>query len=285
MTEYFQQLARSGLMQQTLLAGLLASVACGVVGSYVVVRRITYIAGGIAHCVLGGIGGAIYLRSVMGWSWLSPLHGALVAALAAAGIIGLVSLRLQQREDTVISAMWALGMSTGLIFLTRTPEYTQDLMTYLFGNVLLVSQEHLWLLLALDVGVLGVALGFYKQFLAVCCDEQFARTRGVRVDAVYMLLLMITAVTVVLLTTVVGILLVIALLTIPVAVAGQFARRLWQMMLLATLLAAGFTVAGLALSYEPDLPPGAFIVVLAAGVYFAVTLGRWVWSLGSGRSA
>ncbi|MFW5839984.1 MAG: metal ABC transporter permease, partial [Planctomycetota bacterium] len=126
MTEYFQQLARSGLMQQTLLAGLLASVACGVVGSYVVVRRITYIAGGIAHCVLGGIGGAIYLRSVMGWSWLSPLHGALVAALAAAGIIGLVSLRLQQREDTVISAMWALGMSTGLIFLTRTPEYTQD---------------------------------------------------------------------------------------------------------------------------------------------------------------
>ncbi len=285
MTEFFQHLPRSPLMQQALLAGLLASVACGVVGSYVVVRRITYIAGGIAHCVLGGIGAAIYLNRAAGWTWLSPLHGAIVAALLAAGIIGLASLRLGQREDTVISAMWALGMSTGLLFMTRTPGYAQDLMVYLFGDVLLVSREHLWLLVGLDVGVLVVALGLYKQFLAVCCDEPFARTRGVPVDAVYLLLLMITALTVVLLTTVVGILLVIALLTIPVAVAGHFAARLWQMMLLATLLAGGFTFSGLALSYGPGLPPGACIVVLAAGTYFLVAAASGVLRWLRARSA
>jgi len=274
--EFFDAVARYPFLQYALLAGVLSSVACGVVGTYVVVRRITYIAGGISHCVLGGIGAALYLQRVHGWQWLNPLYGAVAAALAAAAVIGLVSLRARQREDTVIGALWAIGMATGVLFLAKTPGYSQDLMSYLFGNILMVSAGDLWLIAALDAVVIALAVLFHNQFLAVCFDEEFARVRGLRVEAYYLLLLGLTALTVVLLVTVVGIVLVIALLTLPVAVAGHFARRLWQMMALATVLSIVLTTAGLAISYEPDLPAGATIIVLAGAVYLAVTVGARV---------
>lgn len=269
MLEFFQALRVSPLLQYALLTGLLASVACGVVGTYVVARRITYVAGGIAHCVLGGMGAAVYLREVHGWAWLSPLYGAMAAALLAAGVIGMVSLRFRQREDTIISAVWATGMAAGVIFLARTTGYQQDLMSYLFGDILMVSPSDVWLIAMLDVLVVAISLLFYKQFLAICFDEEFARTRGVKVEACYLLLLTLTALTVVLLVTVVGIVLVIALLTLPVAAAGQFAKRLGMMMFLATLLCMILTTSGLAISYGPDLPSGATTIILAAGVYAA----------------
>ena len=273
MSDFLDAAARYPFLQYALAAGVLASIACGIVGTYVVVRRITYIAGGIAHCVLGGLGAALYLQKVWGWEALHPLYGAVAAALAAALVIGLVSLRARQREDTVIGALWAIGMAAGVLFLAKTPGYSQDLMSYLFGNILMVTPRDLWLMAALDVLVVVLGLVFYNQFLAVCFDEEFARVRGLRVEAYYLLLLGLTALTVVLLTTVVGIVMVIALLTLPVAVAGHFARRLWQMMALAIVFSMVFTTAGLALSYGPDLPSGATIVVLAGGVYLAVTVG------------
>ena len=162
MSEFFTALTTSVILQNALLAGVIASVACGVVGSYVVARRITYIAGGIAHCVLGGMGVARYLNVVYGWSAVQPLHGAVVAALTAAIIIGWVSLRAKQREDTVISALWAIGMAVGVLFISKTPGYNEDLMSYLFGNILLVSRENLMLIIALDVLVVGVGLVFYN---------------------------------------------------------------------------------------------------------------------------
>ncbi|UCD64242.1 MAG: metal ABC transporter permease, partial [Candidatus Zixiibacteriota bacterium] len=133
MGEFLHAVANHSFMVNALLAGLLAGVACGVVGTYVVARRITYIAGGIAHSVLGGLGLARYLQTVHEWHWLDPMYGAIVAALAAAVIIGWVSLRAREREDTVIGAIWAIGMAVGIIFITLTPGYNQDLMTYLFG--------------------------------------------------------------------------------------------------------------------------------------------------------
>ena len=265
MSEFLEALWTAPFMQYALLTGLLASIACGVVGTYVVARRITYVAGGIAHCVLGGMGAAVYFNKVHGVTWLTPLHGATIAAIAAAAIIGVVSLRFRQREDTIISALWATGMAAGVLFIVKTPGYQQDLMSYLFGNILMVSARDLWLIAILDLAVIGLSLAFYKQFLAICFDEEFARTRGVRVEAFYLLLLMLTALTVVLLVTVVGIVMVIALLTLPVAAAGQFARRLWQMMLLATVLSMLLTTAGLAISYSPDLPTGALTILLASG--------------------
>lgn len=271
MSEFLHAVAEHAFLRHALLAGLLASVAAGIVGTYVVARRISYLAGAISHCVLGGIGAALYLRAVHGWQWLQPLHGAVAAALLAALAIGLVSLRARQREDTVIGALWAVGMAAGILFIARTPGYSQDLVGYLFGNILMVNARDLWLVAALDLVVVAIGLRFYNQFLAVCFDGEFARLRGVRVEAIYLLLLALTALTVVLLVLVVGIVLVIALLTLPAAIAGRWAQTLWQMMALAVLGSALVTTGGLALSYGADLPAGA-VIVLAAGAAYLLTL-------------
>jgi zinc transport system permease protein len=272
---FFDALAEHAFMRNALLTGILASVACGVIGSYVVVRRITYIAGGIAHCVLGGIGAALYLQRAHGWTGVDPLYGALAAALLAALIIGLVSLRARERVDTVIGAVWAVGMAAGILFLTRTPGYAEDLMSYLFGNILMVTTKDLWLLAALDGVVVVAGLLFYNQFLAVSFDEEFSEARGLHVEFYYLLLLALTALTVVLLVTVVGIVLVIALLTIPAAVAGRFSARLSHMIVLAVLVSMAFTTGGLALSYGPNLPAGATVILLAGTVYLVVfVIGR-----------
>jgi len=275
MVEFFVALGapQNEFLRLALLAGVLASVACGVMGSYVVSRRITYIAGGIAHCVLGGIGVAGYLNVARGWSWLHPLHGAVVASLLAALVIGLVSMKARQREDTVISALWAIGMAVGILFIYATPGYSVDPMSYLFGNILMVTAKDVWLIAALDAVVLGVGLAFYRRLVAVCFDEEFARLRGIRVQVYYLLLLCLTALTVVALVTVVGIVMVIALLALPAATAGNFSKTLWQMMALATVLSILLTTFGLALSYGPDLPAGATIVALAGGVYLLVAVG------------
>ncbi|NQU76239.1 MAG: metal ABC transporter permease, partial [Planctomycetes bacterium] len=166
--------------------------------------------------------------------------------------------------------VWAVGMAVGVLFLAKTPGYQQDLTNYLFGDILMVRKQDLWLIASLDAVVVTLSLIFYKQLLAVCFDEEFARTRGICVEFYYMLLLAMTAITVVLLVTTVGIVMVIALLTLPVAVAGQFARRVWQMMLLAVVLSMALTTAGLAISYSPNLPSGATIIALSAGVYLLV---------------
>jgi len=283
--EFLHAIREQSFLQVALLTGLLASVACGMVGSYVVVRRITYLAGGIAHCVLGGLGAARYLAVVYGWSWLHPLIGAVVAALLAAVIIGYVSLRARQREDTVIGAVWAIGMALGVLFIARTPGYQVDLMSYLFGSILMVTSKELWLLVGLDVLVVAVGLVFYHPLLAVCFDEEFARLRGLQVELYYILLLCLTALTVVLLVSVVGIVMVIALLTLPVAVAGHFCKTLWQLMLVSALLSMILTTAGLALSYGPDLPAGATTILLAGLVYVLVMLAGRLPRARHGRAA
>ncbi len=270
MSEFLGALAEHAFLRNALAAGLLASVACGIVGSYVSARRITYIAGGIAHSVLGGMGVARYLQVVLDWEWLHPLHGAVFAALLSAVIIWIVSLRWRESEDTAIGAIWAIGMAVGVLFIYRTPGYSENLMSYLFGNILMVTPGSLWLMAALDVVVLVLGLAFYRQFLAISFDEEFARLRGVNVEVHYLLLLCLTALTVVLLVTVVGLVMVIALLTLPVAAAGRFGRSLWQVMLLSSALAAVLTTAGLAISYGADLPTGATIIVLAGAVYLLV---------------
>ncbi|MGD9495468.1 MAG: metal ABC transporter permease [Armatimonadota bacterium] len=270
MGEFVSALAEHAFLRNALLAGLLASVACGVVGSYVAARHIGYIAGGIAHSVLGGMGVARYLQVVAGWEWLHPLYGATAAALAAAAIIWLVSLHWRESEDTAIGAIWAIGMAVGLLFIYRTPGYTENLMSYLFGNILMVTPGSLWLMAGLDAVVLALGLGFYRTLLAISFDEEFARLRGVKVELHYLMLLCLTALTVVLLVTVVGLVMVIALLTLPVAAAARFGRSLWQMMLLAAALAGMLTTAGLAISYAVDLPAGPTIIVLAGAVYLVV---------------
>lgn len=253
-----------------LLAGLMGSVAFGMIGSFVVVRRISYIAGAISHSALGGIGLGLYLRNAQGWTWLDPMFGALVVALLSAIVIGLVSLHGKQREDTVIGAIWAVGMAVGLLFLSITPGYS-DPMAYLFGNILLISASDLWLMLFLDVLIVGAVLLFYNKFLAICFDDEFAAVRGLYVEALYLFLLCLIALTVVLMISVVGTVLVIALLTLPAAVAGQYSSRLWKMMVIAVVLCGLFTMTGLGVSYQFDVPSGPMIILIAGAVYFIST--------------
>lgn len=267
MFDFLDAVANHAFMQRALLAGFLASVACGLIGTYVVTRRITLIAGSLAHSVLGGMGAAYYLRVVHDIEWLHPLYGAIFAALLAAVIISVVRFRGREREDTVISALWAIGMAIGVVFIFRTPGYKADLMTYLFGNIVMADAEALRLLVGLDVLIVVLVLLFYNQLMAVCFDEEFARLRGVKVGLFYTLLLCLTALTIVTLIYVVGIVMVIALLTLPVAVAGRFSTRLWGMMVIAAVLSTVLTTAGLALSYGPDLPAGATTILLAGAVY------------------
>lgn len=276
MLEFWNAAASQPLARNAVLAALLLSVACGTVGTYVVVRRITYIAAGVAHCVLGGMGAARYLQTVLGWEFFHPMYGALIAALAAAGVIGWVSVNSREREDSAISAVWSVGMAVGVIFIYLTPGYTSDLMGYLFGNILLVTSGHLYFILAMDVVILGLVLYWFDEFEAVCFDEEYARTRNVSVTRIYILLLTLTALTVVALSMIVGIVLVIALLTLPAALAGRFAGSLFQMMALGTGLCILFCLAGLTLSYGPDLPAGPIIIVVAGGCYFLVAVAAFL---------
>jgi zinc transport system permease protein len=260
MPEFFSALVQQGFLQSALLAGLLASIGCGVMGSYVVVKRIAFLAGGIAHSVLGGMGAAVYYG-------FDPLTGALVAAVLSALLIGWVRLQWRTQEDTLIGALWAIGMAVGILFISRTPGYQADLMSYLFGNILLVPTESLWFMAALDALLLIVVGAYHRQFLAVVFDEEFARLRGIPVTFFYLLLLVLVALTVVLLIQVVGLILVLALITLPAAVAGHYVHSLGRMMLLATVIGSVVTASGLALSYGPDLPVGPTIILLAGAVY------------------
>ncbi len=256
MYEFIIDLQGHAFLQHALAAGVLASLSAGVVGTFVVVRRISYVAGGIAHTVLAGLGAALYLGKAGYWPGLDPLYGAVVAALFAAVVIGMVSIHAQEREDTVIGALWAVGMAVGILFISQTPGYNTDLMSYLFGNILMVSRQDLWLILSLDALVLGLTILFYNQFVAVCFDSEFAQLRGLRVQLFYILLLCLTALTVVVLTTAVGIVLVIALLTLPAAISGSYCKSMRSMMIVSALLCMFFTTSGLVLSYRPDYPAG-----------------------------
>lgn len=272
-------------LQYAFLAGLLAALPAGIVGSWVVVRRSTYLAGAISHCVLAGIGLAIYLQRTFGIQWLSPTLGALLAALGAALLVGATTLRGRHRSDSVLSAVWVVGMALGVSLIGMAPGYKVDLSSYLFGNILMVTPADLKWMLALGLLVVVVAIACYHRMLAIGFNAEMARLRGVRVELYERIYLLLTAMTIVLLVKVVGIVLALALLTLPAATAGLMTRRLDRMMPLASILCMLVTLGGLALSYQPEWPAGATIVELAALCYVLVALvtGHWRRHPAAGR--
>ena len=252
-------------MRNALIAGLLAAIACGIVGVYVVVKRVVFISGGIAHASFGGIGLGYFLG-------INPILGAMFFAIASALGMGLVTKRMRLPEDTAIGILWAMGMALGIIFISLTPGYAPDLFSYLFGNILTVPAFDLMLMLILDVIIITLVLLFYKEFLLLSFDEEFSTIAGVPTERLYLLLLCMIALTVVVLIRVVGIILVIALLTIPAALARQFTHSLKKMMLLSILAGAVFTFSGLWLSYLLDLASGATII-LVGGIVLSISFG------------
>jgi len=275
MLEFFAALTdpQTPFLRYALLVGLLSAIPFGIIGSYVVVRRISSLAGAISHCLLAGIGGGLYLERVVGLSWCGPMSGALAVAILAAAALTLAHFRAGQREDSVIGALWSTGMAVGLLFLAITPGYT-DPMSYLFGNILLIGRGDIYFVLALDAIVLGLAAFFHPQFLALCFDDEYARLRGLSTKLLYFLLLCLTALTIVLLVRVVGIVMVIALLTLPAAIAGNFAASITRMMAGAVVACALFIFVGMAASFALDLPTGPVIICLAAVVYLITSLNR-----------
>lgn len=251
-------------MRNALLAGLLASIICGVIGTLVVINRLVFLSGGVAHSAYGGIGMAFY------FSW-PYMIGATFFAFVSAMIMAAVALKSKERADTIIGVMWAVGMATGILLLDMTPGYNVDLMSYLFGSILSIPREELIAMAILSILILALIGYSFKDLLLMSYDEEFARVRGVPVKALYFMLIGIVAVTVVILVKIVGLILVIALLTIPPYIAEKYTRSLLRMMVVSTLLGMVFICGGLWASYSYDLTSGA-AVIFVAGIGFCLSL-------------
>jgi zinc transport system permease protein len=259
-------------MRNALAAGLLASIICGILGTLIVVNRIVFLSGGIAHAAYGGIGLSFYLG-------LPYLVGTLGFALTAAFVMAAVTLKARHQADTIIGVIWALGMALGIILLDITPGYNVDLMSYLFGSILTVPLTDLTVMAITCLVILVLVLFFYPDILALSYDPEFARIRGVPVGKLYFLMIAMLAVTIVMVIQVVGLILVIALLTIPASIMERHALTLGRMMIGACVLGAFFTLAGLWFSYTFNLTSGAAIIIVAAAVYFADLLYEYLRNL------
>jgi zinc transport system permease protein len=234
-------------------------------GTLIIVNRLVFLSGGIAHSAYGGIGLAFFF----GWPYMV---GAIGFALFSAMIMAAVSLRSKQRADTIIGVMWAMGMACGVLLLDITPGYNVDLMSYLFGSILSVPQTDLITMAVIGVLILSLIVYFFQDLLAMSYDEEFAQIRGIPVKRLYFMLIGIVAVTVVIVVQVVGLILVIALLTIPPYIAEKYTKSMINMMILSCFLGMFFTTGGLWLSYTFDVTSGAAIIFLA-GIVFFVSMG------------
>ncbi|HMK54679.1 MAG TPA: metal ABC transporter permease [Methanobacteriaceae archaeon] len=261
MLEIFQY----SFMQNAFLSAILASVACGVVGSYVVIKRIVFISGGISHAAFGGVGLGYFLG-------LNPVLAAVPFTVFSAIIIGLINKRMDVSEDTAIGILWSVGMALGIIFINITPGYAPDLLSYLFGSILTVPLGDLYLMLLLDLVILVTVFLFQREFLSLSFDEEYSTVVGMPAEAMYLMLLSLVALSVVVLIKVVGVILIIALLTIPAAITRNYTNRLGRMMLYSVLLGILLTFGGLYLSYVFNLASGATIVLFMALAFLLSSL-------------
>ncbi|MFN2381576.1 MAG: metal ABC transporter permease [Guyparkeria sp.] len=257
------ELLEQGFVQHALIAAVLVSIAAGIVGALVVVNRLVFMTGGIAHTAYGGVGTSIFFGLPV-----LPVTGIFTAA--AALLLGALTRRQRERTDTLIGVIWAAGMALGLILVELTPGYQAGLMTYLFGSILTVATVDLWLMAGIDAVILALALYYYRDLLSFSFDPVYARTRGIPVTGLYFMLLLLVAETVVMMIQVVGLLLVIALMTLPPYLAQRFTRTLGGMMILSGLFSLLFCLAGLYASYWFDVGSGPAIIATACVIYVAV---------------
>ena len=271
---FFRDMRTNPFLLTGLLAGLLASVACGVVGPYVVTRRLVFLAGALAHIAIGGVGAAIFLAwafpSIFGG--LTALAGGTAMAVISAPILAVLHHRVSERLDTVVGALWAAGMAVGILLIKLTPGYHTELMSYLFGNLVFVGWSDLALLAVLAGVVVAVTVLFQRRFLALCLDSEQATLRGISVLVTDTVLLVLMALTVICLTQVVGLVLVIALMTLPAATAGRLVARMSSMIWVAIGLCALLVTAPRIAVYGTAISPEAAIVLSAVAVYLLVAL-------------
>lgn len=250
--------------RHAVFAALLASVLCGIVGSIVTAKRMVILAGGAAHAAYGGVGLALYFG-------LPPGAG----ALGFSALLALPMARLLQsnprRADTAIGIIWAFGMAVGIIFTDLTPGYSSDLMSYLFGSILMVSRADIAAMGAVTFAALLFVSLNYRGLCAFLYDEDFARLRGVRVNLLHYLTSLLICLAVVMLVRIVGLVLVMALITVPAHLGERFARSLAGMMALAGCFSAAFSLLGLWLAALFNLTAGASIILVAVIAYTGIT--------------
>lgn len=254
------ELLSYGFMRNALMAGVLVSLASGIIGTLVVLKRMVFISGGVAHTAYGGVGLAFYLG-------VNPILGAIAFSLGASFLMGYVQRKTRQRQDTLIGVMWAIGMAVGIVFADMTPGYKADLMSYLFGSILAVTNLDLLLMLVVDLMVLVFVILFYKELQATAFDETFARVRNLPVDTLYVILIAMIGLAVVMLMRVVGLIMIIALLTVPAAIGSLYLKNMKHIMWLASGLSLVFTIGGLLISYTFNLSSGATIILVSGGAY------------------
>ena len=274
MIGFLRDLGTNPFLITGLLAGLLASIACGIMGPYVITRRIVFLAGAIAHIAIGGVGAAIFLshRFPGSYAGFQPLLGATVVSIVAALILAYLHHRAGERLDTIVGALWAMGMAVGLLLIKLTPGYHTELMSYLFGNIAFVGWDYLVLMVVLDLIIVAVAVLWHKRFLALCLDEEQAELQGIPVLATEMLLLVLVALTVIVLTQVVGLILVIALLTLPAAAVAQRITRMTSLIGYSIALSMVLTTVPRIAVYGTRISPEAAIVLASGVVYRAALL-------------
>lgn len=261
MTDFIQALMNYGFLQKALLAAFLCSIAFGISGPFIVKKRLTFLAGGIAHAVMGGIGAAYFFN-------INTTLGAIISALLFSLILTLARRPRTHNEDTIISTLWAAGMSLGIIFIYLTPGYNADLTSFIFGNILMVRASDLVLMLALDVVIILMVAIFYFHFIYLSFDEDFLQLRSRRVSLIYFLMLSLISITIVITIKIVGLILVIALVTLPSVITGLFTRSMRSLFIGATLTGIVLTVSGIFVSYQLNFPASASIILLSSTVYF-----------------
>jgi zinc transport system permease protein len=274
LSQFFTDAAVNPFLLSGLIAGLLSSISCGIVGPYVVTRRLLFLAGALAHIAIGGVGAAIYLSTVhpAAFGWLEPIHGGLAAALVSAPLLAVLKHRVRERLDTVVGALWAVGMSVGILLIKITPGYHTELMSYLFGNISFVTRRDLVFLAALSGVVILTATVFHRRFLALCLDSEQAELRGIPVLATDIVLFLLIAATVIVLTQIVGLILVIALLSLPAAIGTRLSTRLGPSMAVTFAVSALVTTLPRIAVYGTPVSPEAAIVFATAGLYLFVVL-------------
>ncbi len=261
----FLEMFQYTFWRRAIYTGILASILFGIVGTYVVIKRIVFISDGIAHASFGGIGLAIFVSYY--FFTLDPLLGAAIFALLSAVGIGIMSKEKVQREDTAIGIIWVMGMAVGALFYRITPGYKPSMDSFLFGNIYMIGSTDIYLLVFLVIGVLITVVLFYYELQAVSFDDEFAKIAGLNTDAIYIFLLILVALSIVFLLRFVGIILVIAMLTIPASISSGISNDIKKIMFYSCILSLVFVLCGLSLSYVFNTPAGPSITLFAGGVF------------------
>ena len=261
----FLQMFQYPFWRRAIYTGILASVLFGIIGTYVVIKRIVFISDGIAHASFGGIGLAFFISAY--FFTFDPLLGAAIFALISAVGIGIMSKEKVQREDTAIGIIWVVGMALGALFYRMTPGYKPSMESFLFGNIYMIRRTDVYLLFFLVIGVLATVMFFYHELQAVSFDDEFAKIAGLNTDAFYIFLLILVAFSIVFLLRFVGIILVIAMLTIPASISSGRSSDIKKIMFFSCILSLIFVLCGLFISYIFNSPAGPSITLFSGGVF------------------